>query len=148
MLSDNQLQCNILADYFSSVFVEDKDVLPVFPLWCKKHLDLFDANARSVLRSIRKLYSNTFVKSTAKAILWPSSTIFLHSLFCSHLLPAWKCSFVSNLAKKPLATLIQSYRPNSLASSVCKVFKVIAKEIARGFQGRWRNPRFHQENGW
>lgn len=55
-----QLQFSMPAGYFSSVFMEDNGMLPIFPLRCNEHLGFVGESAGLVLKSVHKPSTKVF----------------------------------------------------------------------------------------
>lgn len=55
MVTDNQLQCDVVTDCFSSAFTEHNGVLPASYVRCNKHLNRAGVSVGSVLKVICKI---------------------------------------------------------------------------------------------
>ena len=109
-LSDKD-KCDLLNQYFASVFTKDDGILPSFPSRIPdKSLDFIDISCNTVLKCLQKLPSSCtlspdgfpalFLKSIAPSIALPLSILFTQSLSKGQIPKIWKVAFVRPLFKK------------------------------------------------
>ena len=132
-LSDKD-KCDVLNQYFASVFTKDDGILPSSPSRIPdKSLDFIDISYNTVLKCLQKLPSSCtlspdgfpalFLKSIAPSIALPLSILFMQSLRNGRIPKIWKVAFVRPLFKKELCSLPSNYRPISLTSVIGKVME-------------------------
>ena len=133
-------KCNVLNDYFASVFTIDNGVLPVFhpEVSCVQAYQQVEFTHSKVLCALKRLpskYSRTpdgfpagFLKSVASAIAFPLSRLFTMSMDCGCIPQGWKQAIVCPIFKKGSRKSPSNYRPVSLTSVCCKVMESIVYE--------------------
>ena len=134
-------KCNVLNDYFASVFTIDNGVLPIFhpKVSCvQAYQQVVEFTYSKVLCTLKRLpskYSRTpddfpagFLKLVASAIAFPLSRLFIMSMDCGSIPQSWKQAIVCPIFKKGSRKLPSNYRPVSLTSVCCKVMESIVYE--------------------
>ena len=130
-------KCNVLNDYFASVFTIDNGVLPVFhpKVSCVQAYQQVEFTHSNVLCALKRLPSRTpdgfpagFLKSVASAIAFSLSRLFTMSMDCGCIPQGWKQAIVCPIFKKGSHKSPSNYRPVSLTSVCCKVMESIVYE--------------------
>lgn len=123
--------------YFSSVFVDDNNVIPEFDQNCEDTLDTFSCNTRDVVKVIMKLKNSSspgpdgitsgFLRNVLAHIASPLCKVFNKSLSEGILPEDWKIAYIIPLFKKGDPQQTTQYRPVSLTSIICKVLERIIR---------------------
>ena len=142
MTSDNQVKSELLANFFSRVFVKEppwtwdlnvEDKPPV-----TEHLSI-EITKEVIRRKINKLNTNKspgpykmhprVVKELLAEIVNPFYLIFKISLKTGKVPSAWKLGAISAIYKnKGSKTSVENYRPISLSSIACKILESIIRD--------------------
>ena len=137
--NDTYEKCELLNNYFSSVFTRDNFIIPEFPPRTQSILSDIHFTEASVLRSLKKLsnsfssgpdgFSSILIKEISGYIVSPLCTMF-NICFYSGVLPdEWLDANVVPIFKhKGSASCINNYRPISLTCVICKVMEQCVKE--------------------
>lgn len=135
--TDYEKSCEF-NEYFSSVFVKDNGVLPVFTTTCSDSLSNFSCSGSDIVRVVRKLKSNSspgpdginvfFLKRILAVIVNPLCRVFNVSLNCGVLPEDWKVAHIIPVFKKGDIQKASQYRPISLTSVICKILERVVKE--------------------
>jgi len=139
---DNSKKCDLLNDYFASVFTRDDGIVSDFsrrvPADVGLHTVLF--SYEQVVKTLKKLPSKTslspdgfpalFLKSICREIAIPLSALFEMSMTTGKIPKIWKTAKVCPVYKKGLHSLPSNYRPISLTCISCKVMeRMIADSV-------------------
>ena len=130
----------ILNQYFESVFTNDNNILPDFPMRVNDCIDDIHVSPSIVLKILKKLKVNSaagpdrlppvFFNKTASVIAYPLSVIFRNLIDLRSLPSEWKISHVTPVFKKGAPTDPSNYRPISLNSCCCKILEsIIAQDL-------------------
>ena len=132
LINNCEMKCELLNEYFSSVFTEDNHVQPSLN---RSNICIppLNVDETKVFDAVSLLKSNSaagpdgvpsqFIKATAK-ILTPVLTILFNRCLDESFVPQiWKQAFVTPLFKKGSKTKLENYRPISLTCHLCKIFE-------------------------
>ena len=130
-------KASVFLEYFSSVFVNDNNVIPEFTSTCNDSLDSFVCTTRDIIKVVMKLKSTSspgpdgitcaFLKNVLANIASPLCKVFNKSLSEGVLPQDWKVAHIIPLFKKGDAQLASQYRPVSLTSIICKILERIIR---------------------
>ena len=133
-------------NYFSSVFINDNNVIPEFNPPCNERIDNFICSPRDIVKVVSKLkgtsspgpdgITSLFLKNTLANIANPLCKIFNKSLSDGTLPQDWKIAYIIPLFKKGDPQLPSQYRPVSLTSIICKVLERIIRSQLLDFMSR------------
>ena len=129
-------KCNVLNDYFASVFTIDNGVLPVFHpkvscVQAYQQVEFTHSKVLCALKCLPSKYSRTpdgfpagFLKSVASAIAFPLSRLFTMSMDCGCIPQGWKQAIVCPIFKKiPVNHLVRFLLPVFVAKMESIVYK-------------------------
>jgi hypothetical protein len=147
VVCDNGQMCEILNEYFATVFVrEDLSNVPnpkLNLLDDNKILDDLVIDKRVLLQKLLQLkddkapgndgFSPFFIKRIAEEIVDPLCMIFRSSLDESDVPDDWKVANVSPIFKKGKKDDPGNYRPVSLTSVISKIFESLMRDSIMGF---------------
>ena len=135
--SDYDKSCEFV-NYFSSVFVQDNNVLPDFEPNCADSLESFTCQISDIVKIVMKLKNNSapgpdgitvyFLKNTIAQIASPLCMLFNKSLNEGSLPTDWKTAYITPIFKKGDPQKASQYRPVSLTSIVCKILERVIRE--------------------
>lgn len=138
LTSDAQHKCEILNNYFSSVFTTDNGSSPTLVSRTPSaniNLNAVEFTPHTVFSTLSKLkpsYSsdpdnitNILLKSCASALSIPLSHIFDTSFKDGVIPSSWKTASVTPIYKKGCTSDPNNYRPISLTSTCCKAMERI-----------------------
>lgn len=136
-LASDPERCELLADYFSSVYTVDNDTLPVLcstvTASCPSPIILPFMVAK-VLRSLKPSCSlpvdsipPIIYKHCSDALSLPLSIIYNFSLNCGQVPDLWKRSIVVPIPKTNSPSEPSDYRPISLTPTASKVLERLVK---------------------
>ena len=141
LTSNDKEKCNILNDFFSSVFTqEDLNNIPVFnhdktietPLQTCFITSLDMEKALSALNQNKSPGPDNihphFLKNTSKVLAHPFTILFNKTLSEGYIPDDWKSAEVRPIFKKGDKSQPGNYRPVSLTSVVCKVMEGFIKK--------------------
>jgi hypothetical protein len=133
-------------NYFSSVFVNDNNVVPNFDPPCNDRLDNFVCTTRDIVKVVTKLkgtsspgpdgITSTFLKNILAYVANPLCKVFNKSITEGVLPKDWKVAYIIPLFKKGDPQLPSQYRPVSLTSIICKVLERIIRSQLLDFVSR------------
>jgi len=137
---DDQAKAKLLNDFYSSVFVSDNNILPVFaprvPNDCELSSVTFTPDV--VYKHLSKLnpksgggpdgLSAVLLKNVAGSLAQPLSLLYSASFELSAIPDMWKAAIVTPVFKKGSPTAASNYRPISLTCIVCKIMETIIKD--------------------
>ncbi|MGE5822000.1 MAG: RNA-directed DNA polymerase [Nitrososphaerota archaeon] len=144
MVSDNEVMCEVLNDYFGSVFTSETDVnaLPevnnMFDKDSNHMLNSIELTQNIIVSKLRKLKINKapgvdgivprILVENADILSIPLLDIYRESLKSGTVPSDWKRANVTAIFKKGDKSLPSNYRPVSLTSQVCKVLEAIVRD--------------------
>ncbi len=132
-------KANEFSEYFSSVFVNDNNIIPAFEPDCVGEINRFHCSVMDVIKAVRKLKSYSspgpdgvtgyFLKNILAHIAGPlcKVLVFQMSLTEGSVPDDWKTAFILPLHKKGNHQCTSNYRPVSLTSVICKVLERIIR---------------------
>ena len=137
---DDQAKAKLLNDFYSSVFVSDNNILPVFqrrvPNDCE--LSSITFTPEDVYKNLSKLnpksgggpdgLASVLLKNVAGTLAQPLSLLYNASFELSAIPDIWKAAMVTPVFKKGSPTAACNYRPISLTCIICKVMESIIKD--------------------
>ena len=142
LTNDPKDMCNILNDYFASVFTVDNTILNEEYAMKNKGCEIHNIciNRDKVIKVISDLkpntskdpngFTNRLLKDFKSELAEPLSIIFKHCLKNGYVPKDWKIANVCPIFKKGQKSEPSNYRPVSLTSVVCKVFeRLLQKSI-------------------
>ena len=131
-------KANVFADYFSSVFVVDNNVLPPFQTDCNGSLGTFTCSVQDIIKVVTRLSNNSapgpdgytpyFLKNILAHVAAPLCKVYNESLIEGKVPSDWKIAHIVPIYKKGDAQLASNYRPVSLTSVICKILERIIRE--------------------
>ena len=135
--TDYEKCCEFLK-YFSSVYIQDDNVLPDFSTNCKGNLNSFTCNAGNIVKVVKKLKHNSasgpdgmnvyFIKKILAVIASPLCRLYNVSLCQGSLPDDWKVAYIIPVFKKGDPHEASQYRPISLTSVMSKILERIVRE--------------------
>jgi len=147
LISDNKEKCEILNDYFSSVFTEE-NCTNIHNLTLtsncnttpQQELTSITLNEERILLTIRSLKSNksggtdeinsSYLIGIAEAVTKPLLLLFNSSIETGVIPEDWKNANVTPIFKKGSKRKPENYRPISLTSHICKTLeRIISQDI-------------------
>lgn len=137
--TDDQTKCEILNEFFSSVFTNDNGILPMVS---KQTLNIssnkIDFSQSVIIKAIKKLKASgsagpdlfpaLFWRNAAPGVALPLSIIFSNSFALSTLPDEWRLATVIPVFKKGSPSNPNNYRPISLTCIPCKIMESIIKD--------------------
>ena len=144
LVSDNEVMCEILNEYFGSVFTSEDDInaLPevkhIFDKDSNHMLSKIELTQDIIASKLSKLKINKapgvdgivprFLVENAEILSIPSLCIYRQSLKSGIVPSDWKKANVTAKFKKRDKSSSSNYRPVSLTSQVCKVLESIVRD--------------------
>ena len=141
LTSDDKEKCNIINDFFSTVFThEDVSTVPVFnhdkPI--NTFLETCSITIQDMEKALNNLNSNKspgpdnlhpkFLKLSSKSLAKPFTLLFNKTLSHGCIPDEWKIAEVRPIFKKGDKSQPGNYRPVSLTSVVCKLMEHFIKQ--------------------
>ena len=137
--TDDQTKCEILNEFFSSVFTNDNGILPMVS---KQALNIssnkIDFSQSVIIKAIKKLkpsgsagpdlFPALFWRNATPGVALPLSIIFSNSFALSTLPDEWRLATVIPVFKKGSPSNPNNYRPISLTCIPCKIMESIIKD--------------------
>ena len=135
-VTDYEKSCEFLK-YFSSVFVQDNNILPDFNSNCNDKLEAFNCSPTDVIKVVKKLKNTSstgpdgvsvlFLKNVLAQIVNPLCKVYNMSLDEGFLPDDWKTAHIIPILKKGSPQCTSQYRPISLTSVISKILERIVR---------------------
>ena len=137
---DDLAKAKLLNEFYSSVFVPDNNILPVFPRRVPDDCELSNIafTPDVIFKHLMELnpksgggpdgLTSVLLMNIACTVAQPLSLIYTASFELSAIPDIWKAAFVTPVFKKGSPTAASNYRPISLTCIVCKVMESIIKD--------------------
>ena len=137
--SDDHSKAQVLNKFFSSVFVEDNQSNPSFPIRdFKNSCTTTEITVDKIKGKLKELKTNKspgpdlhhplFLKAASDALATPIAAICEKSMTTGLLPEAWKVAHVSPIYKKGPKEIPSNYRPVSLTSLTCKIMEKLVRD--------------------
>jgi hypothetical protein len=152
-IHSNKEKSAAFNDYFSSVYIPDNNIMPVFSSRTEKSLENVKITAYMVYNILSHLkpslssgpdnIPNVLLKNCCVSLAEPLRKIFEISLQTNTLPKDWLTAIVCPIYKKGVVDDVQNYRPISLTCTCCRVFeRIICNTIIEFLQN---NKLLHPE---
>ena len=141
LTSNDSDKCNILNNFFSSVFTQEDDNIPDFKH--DKTIDIPLNNCSITDKDMEKALSNLnhskspgpdnfhpkFLKNASKSLSVPLKILFDKTMSEGTIPDDWKTAEVRPIFKKGDKSQANNYRPVSLTSIICKIMESFIKNV-------------------
>ena len=139
LTKDDKEKCEVLNDFFSSVFVDEGDgPVPTFTSDYKSELSNISITNEDMQKALYKLNSTKspgpdqvhprVLKELAQQLSYPLRRLFEKTLRDGKIPKSWKVAEVKPIFKKGKKNSPGNYRPVSLTSIICKVFESFIRD--------------------
>jgi len=137
---DDETKAKLLSEFYSSVFVNDDGILPVFTSRVDNDCELNDISFTpdAIYKHLSGLtpkaaggpdgLAAVFLKNVAGSLATPLAMIYTASFELSTLPDIWKAALVTPVFKKGSSSSVANYRPISLTCIACKVMESVIKD--------------------
>ena len=139
LVSDSQGMCNILNNFFTSVFTdEDTTDIPIPEQICNVDIDSLTVDEEMFVKRLSQTkdgapgpdkITQRILSELKDVVSQPLCLIFNKSLCSGEVPNDWRIAFVTPVFKKGSRSLAENYRPISLTSIVCKILESLICKI-------------------